>query len=126
MLYVFEIIRKKSTTLQKGKELPSGWGKTIQQETLGTQYYAQTVELSEGHRHKVFLDNWAVSQEFRDEILKRRVDLRDRCQVIGVQTQMQSFNFFFGIQVGVLVLRHTDYSSSTLWYAHMYMFYYKA
>ena len=38
---------------------------------------------------------------------------RVRCQVIGVQTQMQSFNFFFGIQLGVLVLRHTDNSSST-------------
>ena len=38
---------------------------------------------------------------------------RVRCQVIGVQTQMQSFNFSFGIQLGVLVLRHTDNSSST-------------
>ena len=35
-------------------------------------------------------------------------------------------NFFFGMQLGVLVLRHTDKSSSTLRYTHMYMSYYKA
>ena len=52
------------------------------------------------------LDNRAVSQELRDAVLKGRVDSRARSQVIDVQTQMQSFNFFFGIQLGVLVLRH--------------------
>ena len=61
-----------------------------------------------------------------DAILKGRVDLRARSQVIDVQTQMQSFNFFFGMQLGVLVLRHADKSSSTLRYTHMYMSYYKA
>ena len=39
--------------------------------------------------------NWAVSQEFQDAILKGRVDSRARSQVIDVQTQMESFNFFF-------------------------------
>ena len=32
---------------------------------------------------------------------------------------MQSFNFFFGIQLGVLVLRHTDNLSSTLQHTHL-------
>ena len=59
-------------------------------------------------------------------ILKGRVDSRVWCQVLGVQTQMQSFNFVFGIQMRVLVLRHTDNSSSKLQYTHMYMSYYKA
>ena len=35
-----------------------------------------------------------------------RVYLRARSQVTDVQTRMQSFNFFFGLQLGVLVLRH--------------------
>ena len=48
------------------------------------------------------------------EILEERVDPEVRCRVVGVHMQMQSFNLFFGIQLGVLVLRHTDYSSSTL------------
>ena len=72
------------------------------------------------------LDNWAVSQKLWDEILKRRVVLRARSQVIDVQSQMQSFNFFIGIQLEVLVLSHTDNSSSTLRYTQMHMSYYKA
>ena len=39
---------------------------------------------------------------------EKRVDSEVRRQVIGVQTQMQSFNLFFEIQLGVLVLRHTN------------------
>ena len=72
------------------------------------------------------LDNWAVSQELCDAILKRRVVLRARSQVIDVQLQMQSFNFFIGIQLEVLVLSHTDNPSSTLRYTQMHMSYYKA
>ena len=41
------------------------------------------------------LDNGAVSQVLREAILKRRADSRARSHVIDVQTQMQSFNFFF-------------------------------
>ena len=52
------------------------------------------------------LDNRAASQELRDAVLKGRVDSRARSQVIDVQTQMQSFNFFSGVKLRVLVLRH--------------------
>ena len=45
-----------------------------------------------------YLDNWAVFQELWDGILDGRVDSEFLCQVICVQKQMQSFNFFFGIQ----------------------------
>ena len=53
------------------------------------------------------------------EILEERVDPEVRCRVVGVHMQMQSFNLFFGIQLGVLVLRHTDYSSSTLQHTNL-------
>ena len=53
------------------------------------------------------LDNWAVFQELWDDILEGKVDSEIRGQVIRVQTQGQSFNFFFWIQLGV-VLMHTD------------------
>ena len=64
------------------------------------------------------LDNWDVFQELWDEILEGRVDPDIRSRVVGLQTQMQSFNFFLGIQLGVLVLRHTDNLSSTLQQTH--------
>ena len=51
-----------------------------------------------------------------DGTLKERVDSIVRGQVIGVQTEIQSFNFFFGIQLGILVLRYTGNSSSALQY----------
>ena len=43
------------------------------------------------------LDNWAVFQGLWDGILEGKVDSEIRGQVKGVQTQMQSFNFFFGM-----------------------------
>ena len=43
------------------------------------------------------LDNWAVFQELRNGILEGKVDLEIRGQVIGVQTQTQNFDSFFGI-----------------------------
>ena len=51
-----------------------------------------------------------------DGTLKERVDSIVRGQVIGVQTEIQSFNFFFGIQLGILVLRYTGNSFSALRY----------
>ena len=61
------------------------------------------------------LDKWAVC-ELWDGILEGKVYLEIQGQVIGVQTQMQSLNFFFGIQLGVSVLMHTDNLPSTLQY----------
>ena len=72
------------------------------------------------------LDNWDVFQELWDEILEGRVDPDIRSRVVGLQTQMQSFNFFLGIQLGVLVLRHTDNLSSTLQHTHTHLSCYEA
>ena len=52
------------------------------------------------------------------EFVKGRVDSRVRGHVIGIQTQMQNFDFFFRMQLGVLVFRQIDNSSSTLQYTH--------
>ena len=71
-----------------------------------------------------FFDNWDVFQELWDEILEGRVDPEVRGRVVGVQTQIQSFNFFSGIQLGDLVLRHTDNLSSSL--QHTYLSCYEA
>ena len=50
------------------------------------------------------LDNWAFFQELWDDILEGKVDSQIRGQVIRVQTQKQSFNFFFWIQLGVVLM----------------------
>ena len=49
-----------------------------------------------------------------DSVLDGSVDPDIRAQVIGVQAQMESFNYFFGISVGELVLSHGDNLSAAL------------
>ena len=51
-------------------------------------------------------------------ILTRTLDSWAWGQVVRYQMQMRSFNLFFGIQLGILVLRHADNLYSTLWYIH--------
>ena len=63
-------------------------------------------------------DTWAVFQNLSDNILEEKVDSEIRGQVTCVQTQKQSFNFFFWIKLGV-VLMHTGNLSSTLQYTHV-------
>ena len=57
----------------------------------------------------------------RDAIIKGRVDSRAPGQVICVQMQVQSFNLYFEIQLGILVLRHTNNSSFTLGYTYVHV-----
>ena len=126
MLYVFKIIGKKLRYSPKSEGASSRLRKGNAAVNFGDTVLWPNCWTVRGALSQSILDNWAVSQELRDAVLKGRVDSRARSQVIDVQTQMQNFNFFFGIQLGVLVLRHTDNSSSTLRYTHMYMSYYKA
>ena len=69
----------------------------------------------------IFISKIAGHSE--DAILTGKVDSRARGQVLKCQMQMKSFNLFFGLQLGILVLRHTDNSSSTLCYTHLNMSY---
>ena len=62
---------------------------------------------------------WAAFQELWDGTLEEKVDSEIRGQIIGVQTEMQSFHFFFQKQLGVLVLMHTGNLSFTLQYTHV-------
>ena len=125
MLYIFKIIRKKSNTLQKMEGASSRLRKDNAAVNFGDTILCLNFWTVRGVLSQSILDNWAVTQELRDAILKGIIDSRARIQVIDVQKQMQSFNFCFRMQLVVLVLRHTDNSSSTLRYTHMYMSYYK-
>ena len=45
-------MEKKLNTLRKGKELSTGRGKTVHQERLVTEHYAEIIGLSKGHCYK--------------------------------------------------------------------------
>ena len=103
---VFKIIGKKMKYSPKRKGAFSRLRKDNAAGKFGDKILWPNCWTVRGALPQSILDNWTVSQELRDAVLKGRVDSRARSQVIDVQMQMQSFNFFFGIQLGVVVLRH--------------------
>ena len=58
--------------------------------------------------------NYAVLQALWEESLEFVKDSEMRSRIIGVSTTMKSFNFFFGLVLGELILRHSDNLSRTL------------
>ena len=46
--------------------------------------------------------------------LKEYIDTETKARIIGVQTQMNKFNYFFGVKLAILLLRHSDNLSTTL------------
>ena len=114
LLYVFKTIGKKVIDSPKRKGASSRLRKDNAAGTFGDTTLCPNCWTVSGTLSQSILYNRAVSQELQDAILKGRVDSRTRSNVIYLQTRMQSFNFFFGIQLRVLVLRHRDNSSSTL------------
>ena len=127
MFYVFKIIGKKIKYSPKKEGASRILRKDNAAENFGdTILWPNWWTTVRGALSQSILNNWAVSQELQDAVLKERVDSRARSQVIDAQTQMQRFSLFFGIQLAVLVLRQAGNLSSTLRYRHMYMSYYKA
>lgn len=59
-------------------------------------------------------NNYSVVQEVWDECLESRLQPDIRSRVIGVQAQMQKFNFIFGVILGERILKHADNISKTL------------
>ena len=60
------------------------------------------------------IDNFNVLQELWDESLDVVKETEMRATIIGVSSCMKTFNFFFGLVLGDLVLRHSDNLSKTL------------
>ena len=53
-------------------------------------------------------------QALWDESLEFVKDAEMRSRIIGISTTMRSFNFFFGLLLGELILRHSDNLSRAL------------
>ena len=58
-------------------------------------------------------NNYSVLQELWEFVLDGNTHPDVRTRVIGVRAQMESFEYFFGISVAELVLRHGDNLSAT-------------
>ena len=63
---------------------------------------------------KSILDNFSVLLELWDESLQVVKDTEMKARIQGVSAQMKKFEFFFGVSLGLLILRHTDNLSRTV------------
>lgn len=60
------------------------------------------------------LENYSVLQFLWETCYECTKDSEIRSRIISVKTQMQSFDFLFGVSLGYEILRHTDNLSRTL------------
>ena len=63
---------------------------------------------------KSVVDNYEVLNQLWQECLEFVKETEMKARIYGVQSQMQQFDFFFGVTLGELILRHTDNLSRTL------------
>lgn len=68
---------------------------------------------------KSILDNYNVLLELWVESLERVKDTEMKARVQGVAAQMMKFDYFFGVSLGLLILRHSDNLSKTMQKAHI-------
>ena len=60
------------------------------------------------------IDNYNALMELWEDILSDRVDSETRARVNGVSSQMSHFEFFLGVHLLLVILRHTDHLSKIL------------
>ena len=63
---------------------------------------------------KSMMDNYQVLQETWITGIEIVKDTEMKCRLLGVSSQMKTFNYFFGVMLGQLVLVHCDNLSRTL------------
>ena len=63
---------------------------------------------------KSVLDNWSAINMLSDNSLQKKLDSAMRDRIIGVQRQAHCFNYYFGVYVLQLLLRHSDSLSKAL------------
>ena len=60
------------------------------------------------------LDNYEVLLGVWEESMNSQIDSEMKARIIGIETQMLTFNFLLGISLGTLILQHSDNLSKSL------------
>ena len=63
---------------------------------------------------KSIAENYSTLMDTWDECLENARDTETKARILGVKSQMRTFDFFFGIHLGELILSHSDNLSKTL------------
>ena len=64
-------------------------------------------------------ENYTALLDLWDRILSNRPDSKIRARVLGVSSQIQTFEYYFGTCLLHSILRHTDSLSKTMQHAKM-------
>ena len=86
----------------------------LQPELPGMRVLCPTRWTGRADSLKSVLDNYIVLQELWEESEQTTKDSGVSARVIGVASQMRTFEFYFGIYLGEMILRHSDNLSRTL------------
>ena len=65
------------------------------------------------------IENYAVFQELWPECLDCTKDTETKARILGVEAQMKTFNYLFGVLLGEVILKNTDNLSRTLQHQHL-------
>ena len=60
------------------------------------------------------LDNYKTLLTLWEEVKESPLDSEIKARIIGVEAQMNNFNFLFGVYLGALILTHSDSLSKAL------------
>ena len=86
----------------------------IAPESIGFRIFCPTRWTVRGNCLQSIYENYEVLRTLWDECLQTVKQPDIKARINGVKTQMEKFNFFFGIQLGERILKHTDNLSRTL------------
>ena len=86
----------------------------MQPELPGIKVFCPTRWTVRAESLRSILDNYMVLLELWDLVDEETKDSEIRARVGGVASQMKKFEFFFGITIAEILLRHTDNLSRTL------------
>ena len=65
------------------------------------------------------IKNHAVFQELWPEFLDCTKDTETKARILGVEAQMKTFNYLFGVLLGEIFHKNTDILSRTLQHQHL-------
>ena len=68
---------------------------------------------------KSVTDNWNVLQELWDECLKTKLEPDIKGRIIGVKHQMRTFDYFYDVYLGEMLLKHIDNLSCAIQTSYM-------
>ena len=57
---------------------------------------------------KSVLDNYIPLKESWEDCLEEKLDSETKSRIIGVKSQMSTFEYYFGLHLGFLIFGHTD------------------